>query len=65
MFNLTQAQALAELRALINPTLAQLKDIVGRTSVAQVNNSTPIKGTILYSANYGDSALNYCLLFIP
>jgi|688.fasta_scaffold1725834_1 hypothetical protein len=24
MFNLTQAQALAELRALINPTLAQL-----------------------------------------
>ncbi len=41
MSDLTLTQALAELRSLSNPTIAQLRDIVSRTSAGQTYLSIP------------------------
>jgi Ca2+-binding RTX toxin-like protein len=49
MSELTYAEALAELGGMTNPTIEQLRDLVSRTSVAQVDPSAPAKATILYS----------------
>ena len=49
MTDISYDEALAQLRGMDNPTIDQLRDLIARTSIDQVDPSVPSKVKILYS----------------